>query len=290
MKPIHTLLAIFVAVIWGVAFIATRFGLDSFTATQLAVLRFLIGSIAIFFVPRPQISLKLFLYLGFFLFTFQFLFQFFGIANGMPPGLASVIVQTQVFFTIFFAAFVFKEQANVQQILGIVCAVVGIMLISFTIGKGLSLIGLCLTLLSAISWGIGNIFLKQLKNVDMFSLVVWLSLVPPLPALLLSFLIDDRYLISTLSSASWLSIVSVLYLGLVATVLAYAVWGRLLQLYSAVSVTPFALLTPIVGAIASAIVFGEEFTPLRLSGIIVMLIGLCIIVMPINRLVALDQP
>jgi len=205
----------------------------------------------------------------------------------MPPGLASVIVQTQVFFTILFAAIVLNEQPSLRQLIGIACAVIGIILISLTIGTSLSILGLCLTLVSAICWGIGNIFLKQLKHVDMFSLIVWLNLVPPLPALLLSFFMNDGNLLSTIFSASWLSIISVIYLGLIATILAYAIWGRLLQQYSAVLVTPFALLTPIVGAVASAIIFREQFTPLRLSGIVVMLLGLCIIVLPVQKLTKL---
>ena len=122
---------------------------------------------------------------GLTLFTGQFLCQFFGMAKGMPPGLAAIVVQTQAIFTIALAALALREVPSRRQVAGIANAVAGLLAIAQTTGHDLTLVGLGLSLLSAISWAIGNLLLKRLPSVSMRDLVVWLSLVPPLPALLL---------------------------------------------------------------------------------------------------------
>jgi O-acetylserine/cysteine efflux transporter len=125
------------------------------------------------------------------------------------------------------------------------------------------------------------VLLKRLGSADMPSLVAWLSLVPPLPALALSFALDGpAALPQALARASGPGLLAALYLGLVATSLAYAIWGGLLRRYPAAIVAPFALLVPVVGAAASALVFGERFGPLRLGGMALVLAGLAVIVVP----------
>ena len=267
-----------VAVIWGFAFVATRVGLDSFPPSQLAALRFLIASTPAIALKRPA-PWRVLIPLGLTLFAGQFLLQFFGIANGMPPGLASIVVQTQAFFTILFAAVAMHELSSPQQLAGIAVAFAGLGLIALTIGGDLSFIGFALTLGSAISWGVGNVLLKRVASVDMLSLMVWLSLVPPIPSLVLAMLMDGRAELAAIPRVSWLGLGAALYLGLVATVGAYAIWGRLLARYPAATVTPFALLAPIVGAYSSSLVFGERFGGRRLAGMALVLLGVAVTVL-----------
>jgi O-acetylserine/cysteine efflux transporter len=283
--PFHVLLAVLVAVIWGIAFVATKLALESFSPPQLTALRFLIASVPVVFVQRPPITWPVLCAVGLTLFAGQFLFQFFGIANGMPPGLASIVVQTQALFTILFAGVALGEKPTRRQLSGTAVAFAGLAVIAATVGRDLTAIGLCLTAMSAISWGIGNVLVKRLAPVDMLNLMVWLSLVPPMPALALSIALDGPTdIVHAVTGASWLAVVATLYLGLVATVFAYAIWGSLLRRYSAATVTPFALLAPFVAAYASSLVFGERFGALRLAGMALVLLGLAVIVLPLDRL------
>ncbi len=110
MSGVDIALGVLVAMLWGLAFVATRIGLDSFSPAQLAALRFLIASLPVAFLPRPAVSGPLLIATGLTLYAGQFLFQFFGIAYGMPPGLASLVVHTQAFFTVIFAAVVWRER------------------------------------------------------------------------------------------------------------------------------------------------------------------------------------
>ena len=279
LKPRDIALAVFVAAIWGFAFVATKIGLESFSPPQLTAIRFLIACLPVVFLPRPLISLGLLIVIGLFLFAGQFLLLFFGIVQGMPPGLASVTMQVQAFFTIMIAALVLRDVPTRRQALGIAVAFLGLGLIALSVGPDLTFLGLTLTNLGALSWAVGNVLVKRLGQVDMRALMVWLSLVPPLPALALSVAVDERMSpIAVLSQASWPSILAALYLGLVATVFAYAVWGRLLRDYPTSLVAPFALLAPCTGIVSSAIVFGERFGTMRLLGMALILIGLAVTV------------
>lgn len=285
MKPLHIVLAVLVAVIWGLAFVISKIGLESFTPPQLTALRFLVAASAAIWLPRPRISWPPLIGIGLTVFTGQFLLQFFGIANGMPAGLTAVVVQTQALFTVGFAAVAIGDRPNAQQIIGMSAALAGLSLIGFTLGGSATVLGFALTLASAVSWAIGNVLVKRLPKTDMLNLMVWASLVPPLPALAISAVIDGpASLMPAIAGVSWLAFGAPIYLGLLATLLAYAVWGNLLQQYPTGAVAPFALLSPCVGAIASVLVFGEQFGVARLFGMACILLGVAIVAFPLHRL------
>jgi O-acetylserine/cysteine efflux transporter len=271
----HAALASLVAVLWGLAFVATRIGLDSFSPPQLAALRFLVAAVPVLALARPPIPWRSLIALGLALFAGQFLFQFFGIARGMPPGLAAIVVHTQAFFTVAFAALALGERPACRQLAGMLLALGGLAAIATTVGQDLTAVGLALTLLSAVSWGVGNVLVKRLPRVEMLSLVVWLSLVPPAVALPLSGVLDGPVaLLEAVMAASWASWGAVVYLGLVATIVAYALWSYLLRLYPAATVAPFSLLVPFVAAGAAALVLGERFGRYRLLGMALVLGGI----------------
>ena len=277
----HCSLVLAVVVIWGLAFVATRWALDDFSPPQLTALRFLIAAAPALVLARPRVPWRILVPIGLTLFMGQFLLQFFGIASGMPPGLAAIVVQTQALFTILFAALALGERPHAREWTGTALALAGLGLIALTVGRDLTVAGLVLTGLSAVSWGVGNVLVKRLPPVDMLRLMVWLSVIPPLPALALSLALDGpRALADALAASSWLGRGAALYLGLVATVLAYAIWGGLLRRYPAATVTPFALLVPFVAAGASSLAFGERFGPLRLAGMGLVVLGLVVIVAP----------
>lgn len=267
------------SVIWGVAFVAVKFGLDSFSAPQLTAVRFLIACLPAVIVPRPRLPWFLMVLIGLTLFTGQFLLLFFAYTRGLPPGLASVTQQTQAFFTVLLAAAFLRDLPTPRQWAGMAIAFTGLALIGLTVGRDLTPLGLGLGLGGALSWAIGNVLVKRAAGVPMLPLVVWASLIPPLPALAVSGLTDrGATLLEAASHASWLSFGAAVYLGAVATVVAYAIWGKLLQRYPAAVVAPFALLAPCAGIVASAVILGEVFGPARYAGMALILAGLAVAV------------
>ncbi len=141
MKAAHVMLAVLVAAIWGLAFVATKLGLDSFSPPQLTALRFLIAALPILVLPRPAISWLWLVVIGLFLFTGQFLLLFFGMALGMPPGLASITMQMQAFFTIGIAAVALRDLPNLRQTLGISVAFLGLVLIAGSVDGDVTYLG-----------------------------------------------------------------------------------------------------------------------------------------------------
>lgn len=243
-------LAVLTAILWGLAFVATRVGLDSFTPAQLAALRFVIAAAPVLLLPRPAVPWPTL------------------IATGLT----------------LFAALFLRERPTARQSAGMTVACAGLLLIVATAGDDLRLAGFLLTLVSAVSWGIGNIFLKRLGATAQLDLMVWLSLVVPLPALAVSLVVDGPgALTASLRTATWDGWAAALYLGVVGTVIAYTLWGRLLRRYPVGLVAPFSLLVPFVGAASSAIAFGERFGGLRLAGMACVLAGLAVTVLPVHR-------
>lgn len=277
----HMLLAALVSAIWGLAFVAIKIGLESFSPSQLTALRFLIACLPVLFLPRPRIPWSLLVLIGMTLFTGQFLLLFFAYQAGMPAGLASVTQQVQPFFTVALAAIFLGDRPTRRQSVGMALAFCGLAVVGVTIGGDLTLVGLALAIAAAFSWAVGNVLVKRVGHVPMFGLMAWLSLVPPLPALILSALHDPNpSLLDALSHASWRSLAAALYLGAIATALAYALWGRLLGRFSTALVAPFALIMPCVGTFASLLMFGEVFGPLRYAGMALIVAGLAVIVLP----------
>ena len=275
------ILAALTSIVWGLAFVATKFGLESFTAPQLTALRFLIAAVPVLVVPRPRVGAAMLILVGLTWFAGQFLLLFFAFEAGLPPGLASVTQQMQAFFTVLLAAIFLSELPTARQCAGLIVAFIGLALIGFTVGGDLKPLALGLALAAALSWAVGNVLVKRIpKDVSLVSLVVWASLVPPLPSLAISAMEEGTpSFLAAISSASWVGLGGAIYLGAAATFV-YVIWGDLLQRYPASSVAPFALLSPCTGIFSSAWVFGERFSSLRYIGMALIIVALGIILLP----------
>ncbi len=280
MKPADVCLAVMVAVIWGLAFVASRIALDEFSPALMTALRFAIAAVPCLFVRKPLVSWPLLIAISGTLFLGQFLAQAYGIALGVPVGLTSVIVQSQALFTIAFAMIAFRELPTPLQALGIGIATTGLLMICGTVGFDFSAGAFAVLMISPISFAIGNLLLRQARDVPMFDLFAWLCLVPPLPLLALALATDGpQTTLNSLIHMSLTGFVCILALGAISTSIAYWLWGRLLRDHPAAQVVPFALLVPFVGAAASALVFGERFGPLRLSGMIIVVCGIAVMLL-----------
>ena len=280
MKPFDVALAVLVAVIWGLGFVGSRLALDELSPALMTAMRFAIAAVPCLFVRRPKVSWTVLIAISGTLFLGQFLSQSWAIAHGVPVGLASVIVQSQALFTVAFAALAFSEFPTRLQIAGIGVAAVGLLMICGTVGFDFSAGAFAVLMISPVSFAIGNLLLRQARDVPMFDLFAWLCLVPPLPLFALALVTDGPQATwHSLIDMSLIGFVCMLGLGAISTSIAYWLWGRLLRDYPAAQVVPFALLVPFVGAAASTIVFGERFGPLRLSGMVIVVCGIAIMLL-----------
>ncbi|MCA1458495.1 EamA family transporter [Bradyrhizobium sp. BRP22] len=280
MKPADVCIAVMVAVIWGLAFVASRIALDELPPELMTALRFGIAALPCLFLRKPKVSWPLLIAISLNLFLGQFLAQSIAIAHGMPVGLTSVIVQSQALFTIAFAAVVFGEWPTRMQMVGIGIAAIGLLMIAGTVGHDFSASAFAILMISPICFAIGNLLLRPAQGARMFDLFAWLCLCAAVPLFALSLVtIGPKPIWQALSQMSATGIACMLFIGAVSTSIAYWLWGRLLRDYPAAQVVPFALLVPFVGSAASSIVFGERFGPLRLAGMAAVIGGIAIMLL-----------
>src|SRR6266481_4360116 len=280
MKPADVCIALLVAVIWGLAFVASRIALNEFSPELMTTLRFAIAAVPCLFVRRPDVSWPLLIAISFTLFLGQFLAQSIAIAQGVPVGLTSVIVQSQALFTIGFAALLFAELPTRMQTIGIAISTVGLLMICGTVGYDFSVGAFAVLMISPVSFAVGNLLLRRAQDVRMFDLFAWLCLAAALPLSALTLLTNGpQPTWHALSHMSLTGLVCILGLGGISTSIAYWLWGRLLRDYTAAQVVPFALLVPFVGAAASSVAFGERFGPLRLSGMVIVVCGIAVMLL-----------
>lgn len=278
------LLALLVVVVWGLNFVVIKVGLHNMPPLMLAGLRFLLVAFpALFFVARPKIPFRLLLGYGLTISFGQFAFLFCAINFGMPAGLASLVLQAQAFFTIILGALVFGERLQGKQLAGIALAVVGVLVLAEASlnGQHVALLGFVLTLAAAFSWACGNIFNKKIMQLEtrpaVMSLVVWSALIPIVPFMVASYLLDGPTVMrNSLVSIDLTTILSLIYLAFVATIVGYGIWGSLLGRYETWRVAPLSLLVPVVGIASAALLLDEKLGALQLAGAVLVMAGLYI--------------
>ncbi|RQH04188.1 EamA family transporter [Paraburkholderia dinghuensis] len=281
MSPKDLLLALVVVLAWGVNFVVIKVGLHGVPPMLLGALRFMLAAFpAVLFVKRPKIPLKWLLAYGVTISFGQFVFLFYAMSVGMPAGLASVVLQAQAFFTLGFAALFLHERFHAPNVIGLLIAALGLALIGMqsTAGGGaqaMTLMGFALTLCASAMWALGNIAMKKVGRVDLVGLVVWASLIPPIPFLVLSYFVEGPQRIAgALEGIGMQSVLAIVYLAFVATLLGYSLWGRLLSRYPASQVAPFSLLVPIIGLATASLTLGERLTVAEIGGAALVMGGL----------------
>ncbi|WP_102795592.1 EamA family transporter [Bowmanella denitrificans] len=273
------LLALSVVAIWGLNFSVIKFGLQELPPLLFSALRFAVAALpAVFFIPRPKTSWWNILGVGLFLGVLKFGLVFMAMKSEISAGLASLLLQAQVFFTILLSMLLLGEGIGRHQVAGIGVALAGFAVFIFTATGGVTPLGLGMILLAGLFWAIANLITKRVKGVNALHFLVWVCLVPPLPLLGLSLWLETSQPLTLLANASpdaWLSLAFVSY---ISTLLAFAWWGKLLLNYPAATVTPFALLVPVVGIACSAWLLGEQLQSHELYAAMAIMAGLVLCV------------
>src|SRR5476649_823760 len=230
MSPKDLSSALIVILAWGVNFVVIKVGLHGVPPMLLGALRFaLVAFPAVFFVKRPAIPFRWLFAYGATISFGQFVLLFYAMYVGMPAGLASLVLQAQAFFTLIFAAIFLHERFRLPNVVGLLIAAAGLAVIGLQGGHAMTLAGFVLTLCAACSWALGNIVTKKVGKVDLVGLVVWGSLIPPLPFFAASYAFEGpQRIAAALSGISAMSIFAIVYLAFIATLIGYGLWSRLL--------------------------------------------------------------
>lgn len=275
----HLLLAVAVAAVWGVNFVVIDVGLGSFPPLLFAALRFtLVAFPAVLVLPRPRVALRWVLGVGLFMSAGQFGLLFVGMHDGLPAGLASLVLQLQAVFTIGLAVVWLGERLRPAQVLGAAVALGGIALIGASRASSVPLPALLLCIGAAASWGVGNICNRRAAAPDALALLVWSSLIPPLPLLGLSVALEGPHRIGAAFTGLHVGgVLALAYVVVISTAFGFGSWTWLLRRHPASRVAPFTLLVPPVGLVTAWIARGERPNGAELVGAMIVLVGLALV-------------
>jgi O-acetylserine/cysteine efflux transporter len=275
MPPRHTALAVLVAALWGVNFVIIDIALRSFPPLLLTALRFtLVALPAIAVFRRPPVALRWLVGVGLFLSAAHFGLLFVAMDRGMPAGLASLVMQLQVVFTIGLGVALLDERLRPLDLVGGAIALTGLGVIAAGRSSAVPLAAMALCVSAAASWAVGNLCTKRAQAPDPFALLVWSSLVPPVPLLCASLAVEGPTAISeALTTLDVAGIVALLYIVVVSTLVGFGLWAWLLRRHAISSVAPYTLLVPVVGIAAAWAALGERPAAGESAGAALVLAG-----------------
>jgi O-acetylserine/cysteine efflux transporter len=278
----HALLALAVVAVWGTNFVVIRFALDTLPPLALATLRFALAFLpAALWIPRPRVAWGQLAAYGVLIGVGQFGLLYLALRGAIAPGLASLVVQTQVFFTIGLAMLFERERARRYQLLALALALVGLVMIALrSDATGGTPLGIAMVLGAALSWAGGNLVGRRAGRVDMLGYVVWSSAFAVPPLLVLSLLVEGpAAILHGLEAAGVGTWVAVVWQAAGNTLFGYAAWGWLLARHPAATIAPWALGVPVFGLASAALVLHEPMPAWKLGASALVIAGLGIIVL-----------
>jgi len=271
-------LAVLVTAFWDFNFVVIDWGMGSVPPLLFAAIRFTVVAVpACFIVKRPPVPFRTVALVGAFMSLGQFALLYLSLHVGMPPGLAALVLQAQVVFTIVIAAVGLRERPSRAQVAGVGLGVLGLGVVAVGIGGRVPLIALLLCLLAGLSWGVGNVVSRASKAPGGLALTVWSATVVPVPLVALSLLVDGPAAVGHgLAHLGWHGVLSTAYTAGLASLVGYATWNRLLSRYPSANVVPWVLLAPVVAMASSWALLGEEPGLAELAGAALLIAGVLI--------------
>ncbi len=276
--------------IWGSNFVVMKIGMQSFTPMQLGVGRyFFVVFPLIFFIKPPKIAFRWLIAYGLFQGVGQFGFLFIGLKVGMTAALASVLMQTQIFFTGLFSYLFLHEKPGRALIIGMFIAALGLMSFAMNylqpqmdVASQTTILGFICCLTAASMWAASGIVVKiaqrEGSQFGSVNLIVWCGIASLIPFVLLSLAIDPEISRTRWLEASWQSILAIVYLGWFSTVLANGFWTNLLKKYGPNQISPFSLGVPVFGLAAGVVFLGESINAWQWLGIALILLALIVVI------------
>jgi O-acetylserine/cysteine efflux transporter len=275
----HLLLALAIVAVWGTNFVVIKISLEAFPPFLFAALRYVFALLPIvFFIPRPKVSWGNLCIYGLATGVGQFGVMYYAIDGRISPGLASLVIQTQVFFTIGFAMFFAKEGLRPYQVVAVTVAMTGLGIIAAHTDATTTVLGLALVVFAGLSWGIANTVSRRAGAINMLSYVVWASAFSIPPLLIVSLIFEGGWetMATSIASASIGAWLGVLWQSWGNTLFGYAAWGWLLSKHPAAVVAPAPLLVPIFGMGASAYFLSEPLPLWKVMAAGLVIAGLVI--------------
>lgn len=285
MPPRHAFLAVLVTIVWGANFVVIDKGIHDMPPLTFVALRFVFVLLpAIFLVPRPAVRWRDLAAVGLLMSVAQFGLLYTSLHLGMPPGLASLVLQVQVMFTVVIAALALRKRPSIRQQVGVLVGLVGLAVVAVGRSATTPALALVLCIGAALAWASGNVVARRVGSPSGIGLTIWSALFVPVPIFALSLVVDGPAAIASgFRHADGVTVFSTLYTAYLCSVFGYGVWNSLLGRYPAASVVPFTLLVPVSGIATAWLVSGERPTLGTLVGGLLLMLGVLVTMLTVRR-------
>ncbi len=266
---------------WGLSFVAIKLGLESFSPFTLVAIRFAIAGFPLVLIyRRPPVPFARLVVYSFSIGVLQYGLMFLAIHYKLPAGLSSVLIQFQVYITIFLAWVFYREKVTFFQIMGFLLSAIGLIVIGYEYMLGAEFFAFGLILLSALFWSFGNTLIKSFKISDFAGFIAWTSFISAVPLVALALVVDGpQSIVTQITHSSLRSWLSLLFMAYLATHLSFTLFSTVMLKFPASRVMPFATLVPIYGLASNAFFLDEHLSAYQRAGSALVFLGLIVTVL-----------
>jgi O-acetylserine/cysteine efflux transporter len=285
MRPRDIVMAVGIAAVWGLNFIAIEIGVSRVPALLFCALRLAACAVPLLVLRRgPGVPWRWVFAAALSLGVLHFSLFFLGMAQGMPAGLTSLVLQSQAIFTMLLAVPLLRERPTGRQILGILVATAGMAVVASGVGGARPPFAFGLVLGSAVFWGLNNIVVRRAAPPDMLPFLMWMAAIGALPMLGISLLVDGPAAdLAALRSFDFAALGALAYTAGLSTLVGFGLWGTLLKRYGAGTVAPFSMLVPFFGMSSAAVVLHEALAPTDVLGGVLVVGGILLGAITLRR-------
>ena len=200
----------------------------------------------------------------------------------VPAGHAAVLAYTMPLWVVLIGTAALREPLEMASIAGLVLGLAGVLtLIAPDLASfGEAPLGVGLVLLGALSWAMGTLVQKHWRTqLPTLAMTGWQLVVGSVPILILTPVIEGVH-VPEVSTRAW---VSGVYITLVALVLCYYLWFKIVSLMPAGRASISTLLVPGLGVISGTLVLGEPFGLREVLALAFLAGALILVLMPPMR-------
>lgn len=283
--------ALFAVTVWGASFVATKISLQYAAPTTIVWLRFTMGVLVlglVVFLSR-QFTLPAgkdwayFALLGFLGITFHQWLQSTGLLTAQATTTAWIITSTPIFIALL-GLILLKERLVWYQVLGILLATFGVLLVvtkgdlaSLTVGR-FGTPGDILVMISAVNWAVFSTLSRPgLKKHSATLMMFYVMGFGWLFISLFFFAGDGIEQILSIPGEGWMAIT---FLGVLCSGVAYFFWYDALKVLPVAQTGAFLYIEPIITVIVAAFVINEAILLATLIGGVIILIGVWLVNRP----------
>ena len=251
------LLALLVPCLLGFGFVIAKPAMESFPPILLNGLRWsLSGILMCYFFPFPKKLVKQMLIISFVGCTVQYSLSFYGLRI-LDGASATLFVQAEIPFGILIAYFLLGEKPPIKNIIGLIIAIIGIVILSGNPNLEGKLIGVVFILSGAFLWSLAQVLAKDVsEKIGGLALTAWLGIFAGPQALIASYLIEGNTFeyIYNATPKAWMILI---YLGIGMNVIGYSCWYSVLSRNPVNNVMSVLLLFPVTGLLTSIFILNE---------------------------------